>query len=190
MMAGSMWQRVVQAARQEAKDARAWGRVNAIERAQRYLQDPQVARVWDEATDTLVVVSPQSGETYVTNGTCQRLDGTPCPAFADGRPCWHIEGKELLRRLIDSIPPPEAHSAPIPASDPPPEDNPPTAAIAAAPADDRELNALHVVTPTNPTYERGIPLIVDATVVAYAGTMTDADQWFRRYEPYFLSLED
>jgi hypothetical protein len=190
MTNGSTWQRVVQAARQEAKDAREWGRANAIERAQRYLQNPQVARVWDETTDTLIVESPQSGETYVTNGSCQRLDGTPCPAFADGRACWHLEAKGLLRRLIDSIPPPEAGAKAEAPRGLPPQDDLTPQAIALEPADECEPEQVLGGGAAQLPTEQGIPLIVDATVVAYAGTMTDADQWFRRNEAYFLSLED
>jgi hypothetical protein len=190
MTNGSTWKRVVQAARQEAKDARDWGRANAIERAQRYLQDPEVTRVWDETTDTLIVESPQSGETYVTNGTCQRLDGTPCPAFADGRPCWHIEGKGLLRRLIDSIPPPEADLLPQPIPVPPSTDNEGAQAVVLEAVDEPEAEEVLVGATLHLSSEHGIPLIVDSRVVAYADTMVDAEQWFRRNEPFFMNLED
>jgi hypothetical protein len=190
MTNGSTWQRVVNTARQEAKDARDWSRANAIERAQRYLADPQVARVWDELTDTLVVVSPQSGETYVTNGSCQRLDGTPCPAFADGRACWHIEGKGLLRRLIDSIPPPEADGTPQPRPDPPPDDTSPQRGDARDSTPDEELELLEIGAGASLSHEEAIPLVVDSRTVAYARSPAEAEQWFRRAEPMLMSLED
>jgi hypothetical protein len=187
MTNGSTWQRLVQAARQEAKAARDWGRVNAIERAQRYLQNPQVARVWDETTDTLVVESPQSGATYVTNGTCERRDGTPCPAFADGRPCWHIEAKGLLRRLIDSIPPPEADGCVCPIPDRPPGEWP-VQHDGINHTIDEEWALLEISGPAHPHGAAAIPLIVDSTTVAYADSPAEADQWLRRYAP--LLLED
>jgi hypothetical protein len=190
MTNGSTWQRVVQAARQEAKDARAWGRANAIERAQRYLQDPQVARVWDEATDTLVVESPQSGETYITNGTCQREDGTLCPAFADGRPCWHWEAKGLLRRLVDSIPPLEADGTPQPRPDPPPDDASLLGQDAKESAPDEELKLLEIGAGASLSHEQAIPLVVDSRTVGYACSPAEAEQWFRRAEPMLMSLED
>jgi hypothetical protein len=190
MTNGSTWQRVVQTARQEAKDARDWGRANAIERAQRYLQDPQVARVWDETSDTLVVVSPQSGETYITNGGCQREDGTPCPAFADGRPCWHIEGKGLLRRLIDSIPPPEADALPQSSPEPPPSDGSPQRAAVEELAERAEPELLELEPQASVPCGATIPLILDSAVVAYARSPSEAEQWFRRAEPFVMSLED
>lgn len=189
MIYGSNWQHVVATARQEAKDARDWGRANAIERAQRYLANPRVERVWDETSDTLIVVSSQSGETYLTNGTCQRLDGTPCPAFADGRPCWHIEAKGLLHRLVDSIPPPEADTVPQPAPEPSPTDDP-SQLGAQAPLPELAPALLELASRTQRQRAGEIPLIVDSTVVAYAATPTEADHWFRHHEPFFLSLED
>jgi hypothetical protein len=94
---------VLAAARQDAKARQDWAWANAIERAQRYLTQGMATAMPLDA-ETWVLTSPQSGETYHVNGTCQRADGTCCPAFADGRPCWHMAAKTLLAQTLAQMP--------------------------------------------------------------------------------------
>jgi hypothetical protein len=109
------FRRVLDAARSDAKARQDWAWANALERAQRYLK-AGTTTVTPLDAETYALTSPQSGATYHVNGTCQRDDGTACPAFADGRPCWHLAAKTLVAQtLAQAAPPAEAtEDAPTP----------------------------------------------------------------------------
>lgn len=44
---------------------------------------------------SLLILSPESGEIYTANGTCQ------CKAFEAGQPCWHRAAARIVTRYIE-----------------------------------------------------------------------------------------
>lgn len=78
---------------------------NALEKAHRQLiENPHIC--WTNADELLILSPPDArrGETagkfYLASfNSCRREEeaNTPCPAFAEGFPCWHRAAVKLLR---------------------------------------------------------------------------------------------
>jgi hypothetical protein len=95
-------ERTVEAANARAANHPAW--LRAIEKAHTHLiENPYISETIEnpyisETADGLLIL-PDSGETYQSNGTCQ------CKAFSYGQPCWHRAAAQLIRRYNEPVSP-------------------------------------------------------------------------------------
>lgn len=133
--------------------------IGCVQRAQAYLSDPAVPWQYDHASGTLTLTSPQSGQTYNTNGTdCTTIDHAPCPSNAEGGVCWHRAAQRLLQAVWRNLGG-GTSALIVPIIVPP---HPSTRSTSAAGAT--------------------IPFQIDGTVVAQAGSRYEADQLLRQFE--------
>lgn len=72
--------------------SRRW--MNAIARATHELE-ANPFMTWQFDSQSLTILSPQSGEVYEANGVCQ------CRAFVRSQPCWHRAAARLVMRYLE-----------------------------------------------------------------------------------------
>ena len=79
-------------------NAKRW--VGAITRATNELEtNPYMT--YERDSHSLLILSGQSGEIYLANGTCQ------CAAYKNKQPCWHRAAARLVTRCVEKIEKPQ-----------------------------------------------------------------------------------